>query len=82
MAKKTAPPALHTIAFQDVQAVYDQTRKLREDVLAVKNDGHSPTTQVILDHVAARLKGIMRQTLVARSGPDFLEELRKEGRDV
>ncbi len=76
------PTKEHQPTYDDVQAVLMRTTSLRDAVLACSKNGHSATVQIILLWIAGELREIERLALTARSGPNEVEELRKEGHDV
>lgn len=80
--KKTTKNEPYVIEEDDVQKVLMALKDLRGGVVAVSKDQHPATTKVVLAWISFSLKEIERLTLKARSGPDIIEDLRKEGHDV
>jgi hypothetical protein len=72
----------HEITYNDVQAVLMKLQDTRKVVEAVLQEQPSATVQVILVWTIARIRDAERLTLIARSGPNIIEDLRKEGHDV
>jgi hypothetical protein len=72
----------HEIKYDDVQAVLMDLKETRGVVEAALKEQRSATVQVLLAWITSRIRDAERLTLIARSGPNIIEDLRKEGHDV